>query len=142
MASTIKSVIVSVCVTSEAWVGAGTQWHCDTPVTDMSFTSISRYPQWRNMDRRLNMRFTVLGGSNEKYIFFSELFFLTIVNASKWHTGITCSIGQKNVTHVWKIHEKTLKIGVFPNFEGVKDENVFFSELNWILEGPPFHWYH
>ena len=25
--------------------------------------------QWRNMDRRLNMRFTVLGGSNEKYIF-------------------------------------------------------------------------
>ena len=62
-----------------------------------------------------------------KIYFFPEFFFLTIVNASKWHTGITCSISQKNVTHVWKIHEKPLKFGVFPNFEGLKVEKVFFT---------------
>ena len=62
-----------------------------------------------------------------KIYFFSEFFFLTIVNASKWHTGITCSIGQKNVTHVWKIHEKPLKFGYFHNFEGLKVEKVFFT---------------
>ena len=64
-----------------------------------------------------------------KIYFFPEFFFLTIVNASKWHTGITCSISQKNVTHVWKIHEKTLKIGVFPSFEGVNEKIYFFPEM-------------
>ena len=64
-----------------------------------------------------------------KIYFFPEFFFLTIVNASKWHTGITCSISQKNVTHVWKIHEKPLKIGVFPSFEGVNEKMYFFPEM-------------
>ena len=62
---------------------------------------------------------------------------LTTQNGSRWsmknefkviHIGTSWTEGPKrNCTHVWKIHEKTLKIGVFPIFEGVKDENVFFS---------------
>ena len=42
------------------------------------------------------------------------------------------SISQKDSTHVWKIYEIPLKIFVFPNFEGVKDEKVFFvrAEIN------------
>ena len=78
-----------------------------------------------------------------KYINFSKHIFKLYLHAyfTLAHHGQKVENFQKNVTHVYKIHEKTLKIEVFPNFEGVKDEDVFFSELNLILEGPPFHWY-
>ena len=62
-----------------------------------------------------------------KIYFFSEFFFLTIVNALKWHTGMTFNISQKNCTHVWKIYEIPPKIGVFPNFEGLNDKKVFLT---------------
>ena len=55
------------------------------------------------------MRFTVVGGSNEKYIFFRVLLFdnsFVFVQNDILETWITCSIGEKIVTSVWKIHEK------------------------------------
>ena len=40
--------------------------------TGSSFSFGGAPAQWRVMDRRLNIRFTVLGGSAEKYIFFQS----------------------------------------------------------------------
>ena len=39
-------------------------------------------------------------------------------------------IKQLNIMFRGKSMEQTIKIGVFPNFEGVKDEDVFFSDVN------------
>ena len=79
--------------------------------------------------------------------FLSELFFKTTVKVSKWNTGITCSVNQKKVTLVWKIHEKALKYWVFPNFEGINGKNVFFVrakirpwEITFSLVAMVFWW--
>ena len=66
------------------------------------------------------------GGFWWKIYFFSKVFFWIIDWPSKWHTGITYSISQKNCTLIWKIQGKPLKIEVFSNFEVTNDEKVFF----------------
>ena len=56
-----------------------------------------------------------------------------------------CIISRKKSTHAWNIYEKLLKVGRFPNFEGVKDEKVFFCCWNkslreYLFIGPSVLW--